>query len=163
MLVEANGDVTVKTTAKDGTEKVTKDHLNLPPDIANGLVSVYLQNLPANSPGITVGYIVSTPKPRLVSLAIAPEGKVTVRIGGVRRKATDYRIKIDLGGVVGVIAPIIGKQPKDIHLLILDGEAPVFLRETGQFYADGPVWRVEQTSAVFSSEPVPQLSPKSKH
>jgi len=163
MLVEANGDVTTKTTAKDGTEKVTKDHLDLPPDIANGLVSVYLQNLPAHSAGISVGMIVSTPKPRLVTLAIAPVGDVAIRVGGVRRKATDYRIKIDLGGVAGVVAPLIGKQPKDIHLLILDGEAPVFLREIGQFYADGPVWTVEQTSAVFPRESAAQASPKAAH
>lgn len=160
MLVEANGNVTTKITAKDGTEKVTRDHLDLPRDIANGLVSVYLQNLPARSPGISVGMVVSTPKPRLVTLAIGPVGDVAVHIGGVRRKAMDYRIRVQLGGLAGVIAPIIGKQPKDIDLLILEGEAPVFLREIGQFYADGPIWQVEQTSAVFSHDPAPQLSPK---
>jgi hypothetical protein len=149
MLVEANGDVTTKTTAKGGTEKVTKDHLDLPPDIANGLISIYLQNLPADSQGITVGFVIATPKPRLVTLAIQPDGVRTVHIAGIRRRATDFRIKIELGGVAGVIAPVIGKQPKDVHLWVLQGEAPVFLRESGQFYEGAPVWRIEQTTAQF--------------
>lgn len=163
LLVEANGDVTTRTTAKNGTEKVTKDHFNLPPDVANGLVSVYLQNLPADTHGITVGFVIGTPKARLVSLVITPDAVRTIRIGGVRRKATDFRIKIDLGGAASIVAPILGLQPKDVHLWILGGEAPVFIRESGQFYAGGPVWRIEQTSAVFSPDPAPQRSPQAKH
>jgi hypothetical protein len=163
LFVEANGNVTTKFTNKDGSEKVVKDHFDLPPDIANGLVSIYLQNLPPNSPGITVGFVICTPKPRLISLAVTPDGVRTVRIGGVRRKATDFRIQIELGGVASVIAPLLGKQPKDVHLWILGGDAPVFIRETGQFYGGAPVWRVEQTSAVFSPDPAPQPAAKTKH
>ncbi len=150
VLVEATGDVTVKTTDKDGTEKVAKDHLDLPTDIANGLVSVYLQNLPENSQEIKVAYIAATPKPRLVTLDIAPAGEPTFHAGGVQRKATDFRVKIEIGGVAGVVAPLVGKQPKDVHIWILQGEAPVFIREIGQLYEGGPLSRIEQTSAQFT-------------
>jgi hypothetical protein len=150
VLVEATGDVTVTTTDKDGATKVTKDHLDLPPDIANGLVSIYLQNLPENPPELKVPYIAATPKPRLVTLDIAPAGEATFHVGGVQRKATDFRIKIDLGGAAAIIAPLIGKQPKDVHIWILQGEAPVFIREIGQLYEGGPLSRIEQTSAQFA-------------
>jgi hypothetical protein len=159
VLVEATGDITVKTTDKDGTEKVIKDHLDLPPDTANGILSIYLQNLPNNSPEKKVAYVAATPKPRLVTLDIVPSGEATFRIGGVRRKATDFRVKVELGGAAGVIAPIIGKQPKDIHVWVLQGEAPVFIREIGQLYEGGPVWRIEQTSAQFAPAAAAKAKP----
>ena len=49
-------------------------------------------------------------------------------------KATQYVIKTEIGGVAGVIAPIIGKQPKDIQVWILGGTAPAFLKLEGQLY-----------------------------
>ena len=45
------GQVTVHSTGKDGKEEVKTDHLDLPPDLANGLVPVVLQNLPPNAAG----------------------------------------------------------------------------------------------------------------
>jgi hypothetical protein len=32
----------------------------------------------------------------------------------------------------------------------MQGRMPAFIREEGQFYEGGPVWRVEQISPVFS-------------
>ena len=42
-----------------------------------------------------------------------------------------------------------GKQPPDIHVWIHGGNAPAFLREEGQFYEGGPLWRIELVSPVF--------------
>jgi hypothetical protein len=41
------------------------------------------------------------------------------------------------------VAPLIGKQPPDIHIWILKSEAPTFLEFEGPLYKDGPVWRIE--------------------
>jgi hypothetical protein len=50
VLINAQtGEVTVRSTGKDGKEEVKTDHLNLPPDLANGLVPVVLQNLPTRA------------------------------------------------------------------------------------------------------------------
>ena len=36
-------------------------------------------------------------------------GTLSFRVGAFRRKATDFTLHVDLGGVAGVIAPIVGK------------------------------------------------------
>ena len=93
--------------------------------------------------------VAPTSKPRLVHIVIASDSEDAISIGGIRRKATNYVIKVELGGISGVVAPLIGKQPADVHFWILGGDAPAFLREEGQFYEDGPIWRVDLVSPVF--------------
>ena len=44
------------------------------------------------------------------------------------RTATHYTVKVDIGGLSGVLAPLLGKQPPDSHVWILGGDAPVFVR-----------------------------------
>ncbi len=46
-------------------------------------------------------------------------------------------IKIELGGVTGMVAPLIGKQPPDIQIWIIGGEAPAFVKEEGFLYQGG--------------------------
>lgn len=144
-------------TSRDKDGKTTQDHLDLAPDIANGLPVVLLLNLDPAAPPIRLSMIAPTTKPRMVHLIVASEGEDTLTIGGIRRKATNFRVKIEIGGVAGVVAPIVGKQPSDVHVWILGGEAPAFVREEGQFYEGGPIWRVELISPVF-----PASSPKTK-
>ena len=151
MLVDAaTGQIT--THDKDG--KTEQNHLDLAPDVANGLPLVLLLNLDPTAPPTRLSMVAPTSKPRLVHLLLAGEGEDPIVIAGVRRKATNFRIKIELGGVTGMVAPIVGKQPSDIHIWVLGGEAPAFVREEGQFYEGGPIWRIELTSPVFP-EPSP--------
>jgi hypothetical protein len=93
--------------------------------------------------------VAPTSRPRLVHIVIASVGEDSVSIGGIRRKAVNYLIKVELGGMSGVVAPLIGKQPADVHFWILGGDAPAFLREEGQFYEGGPIWRVDLVSPAF--------------
>ena len=151
MLVDAaTGQIT--THDKDG--KTEQNHLDLAPDVANGLPLVLLLNLDPTAPPTRLSMVAPTSKPRLVHLLLAGEGEDPIVIAGVRRKATNFRIKIELGGVTGMVAPIVGKQPSDIHIWVLGGEAPAFVREEGQFYEGGPIWRIELISPVFP-EPSP--------
>ena len=68
-----------------------------------------------------------------------------------------YDIKMEIGGIKGVIAPLVGKQPKDIYVWILGGKAPAFVRMEGQLYEGGPVWTIQLASPVWqktkSSQP----------
>jgi hypothetical protein len=57
---------------------------------------------------------------------------------------------IDLGGVAGLLAPAIGKQPVDIKMWVMVGEVPTFLRMEGAFYQQGPIWIMEVASPVWS-------------
>jgi hypothetical protein len=90
-----------------------------------------------------VSLIAATPKPRLVKLVIAPSGEDAFTLGTTARNATHYVIKVEIGGVAGFVAPLIGKQPADTHVWILQGEAPAFVKMEGPMYDGGPLWRLE--------------------
>src|SRR5438067_487359 len=79
----SSGQVTVRSY-EDGKEKVETDHLDLQPDVANGLLLDLLKNIPPHAPETKVSYVAATPKPRLVKLSIKPEGEETFWAAGVR-------------------------------------------------------------------------------
>jgi hypothetical protein len=150
MMVDVQtGQVTVRTLGKNGKEEVKTDHLDLPPDLANGLVPVVLQNLTSNAPVTTLSMVVATPKPRLVKLLISNVGEEKCFVAGTSRKAIHYDIKIDLGGVAGVVAPIIGKAPPNIQIWTIGGYATTFARERGPLYAEGPVMTIQLASPTW--------------
>jgi hypothetical protein len=149
MFIDA---ATGQVTSRDKDGKTTQEHLDLDPDIANGLPIILLLNLDPSAPPTKLSMVAPTAKPRLVHLLLAGESEDSLSIGGVRRKATNFRIKIELGGVTGLVAPIVGKQPSDTHVWVLGGEAPAFVREEGQFFEGGPIWRVELIAPVFVAQ-----------
>ena len=148
------GQVTVRTTDDDGKEKVVTNRLDLPPDVANGMVLTLLKNIPSDASQMTVSMVAATPKPRLVKLAITSQGEEPFLIGGSSRKATHYVVKVEIGGAAGLVAPLLRKQPPDTHVWILGGEAPAFVKSEGPLFFGGPVWRIELTSPVWQRVPV---------
>jgi hypothetical protein len=145
----STGDVTVRYTDEDGTEKTIKDRPKLPLDLSNGMVPTLLGDVDPKTPKTTLSMLVSTPKPRLVKLDISPAGEEPYAVGGSSAKATRYVVKVDIGGISGVIAPIIGKQPPDTYVWMVGGRAPGFLRSEGPMFEGGPVWRIELASPVW--------------
>jgi hypothetical protein len=148
-IESSTGQVTVHYTDDDGKEKVATEHLDMPPDVANGLVLTLLKNIRSDTPQTKVSMVVATPKPRLVKLAITPQGEEPFLIGGSSRKATHYVVKVEIGGVAGLVAPLLGKQPPDTQVWILGGEAPAFVKSEGPLYVGGPIWRIELASPVW--------------
>lgn len=144
----SSGEVTVRSS-EDGKEKVETEHLDLRPDLANGLLLDVLKNIPPHLPETKVSYVAATPKPRIVKLSIKPEGEEMFWAAGVRHQATRYVVKVELGGVAGLVAPILGKEPKDTYVWILGGKAPAFVRMEGQFFEGGPIWKIELTSPIW--------------
>ena len=153
MVNASSGQITSRSLDDKGERQVTTEHLDLPPDVCNGLILTLLGSINPQTPETKVSMVIPTVKPRLVKLSIKPGGEESFSIGGVRRKAIDFVIKIELGGLAGVVAPLIGKQPPDFHVWILGGEAPVFIREEGELYEGGPILRIEQTSPAFDRAP----------
>jgi hypothetical protein len=147
-LNAATGQVTVRYS-DDGKEKVVTDQLKLPEELANGIVSTLVSALDPKTPKTTLALVASTPKPRLVKLGIYPDGDDSFSAGGQMLKATRYVVKVEIGGVTGAIAPIVGKQPPDTHIWVLGGKAPVFLKSEGPLFEDGPIWRIELASPVW--------------
>jgi len=138
-----SGEVTVRYTDDHNQEKVTSKRLELPPDVANGILFTLLKNVQPDVPKTTVSYVAATPKPRLVNLEITPQGQKPFSIGSYNHKALLYSVKVRIGGIAGAIASLIGKQPPDTQAWVLTGEAPAFARADGPLYGDGPIVRME--------------------
>jgi hypothetical protein len=150
LMVDArSGQVTVHTTGKDGKEEDQTEHVDLPSDLANGMVPIVIENMPADAQETTVSMLVLTPKPRVVKLIISPRGEEPFSVVGSTHKAMHYEIKIQIGGIAGLVAPMVGKAPPNIQIWIVGGQAPVFVKEQGPIYAEGPVMTIEQTCPVW--------------
>jgi hypothetical protein len=146
----ATGEVAVRYTDDDGKEKAITERLKLPADVSNGMTLTVLKNIQPDATQTTLAMVVATPKPRLVKLVITPHGEDSFSAGGSAHKATHYVVKVEIGGIAGAVAPLVGKQPADTHVWILGGEAPAFVKSEGPLYDGGPIWRIELTSPVWA-------------
>jgi hypothetical protein len=143
------GQVVVTYRDDEGAEKIETEKMDLPVDLANGMIITLLKNVEKSGSPMEWSYVAATPKPRLVRLEVSSAGAEPFSIAGRARKATHYVLKVDIGGVQGLIAPLIGKQPPDSHVWVLEGEAPAFVKAELAMYAGGPLWRMELTSPVW--------------
>jgi len=139
------GQISVRYT-ENGQEKRITERLQLPADLSNGLVTILLKNIPQNTARTEVSFLASTPKPRLVKLVITPEGEQQFFTGDTARKATRYAVKVQIGGLSGALASLLGKKPPDTHVWILQGEAPAFVKSQGPLAHGGPIWSIELMS-----------------
>jgi hypothetical protein len=144
-----SGHVTVVHTDDKGATKTESEQMKLPPDLANGMIPVLLTNLPPGQQSLTESMVVATPKPMLIKLQIHGDGEDTFTTGTASHKATRYNVHVDIGGVKGVIAPIVGKEPADTHVWISQGECPGFLKSEGPTFEGGPIWRTELVSPAW--------------
>ncbi|MGH9142850.1 MAG: hypothetical protein ACRD2I_17095 [Vicinamibacterales bacterium] len=145
----SSGQVTVRYTDDHGKQKVESERMKLPPDLANGMTLTLLKNVRANSAPPAMSMVVTTPKPRLVKLVTASAGEDPLSTGSLSRRADHYVVKIEIGGLAGLLAPLVGKQPPATHIWILGGEAPAFVKSEGAMFLGGPIWRIELVSPVW--------------
>lgn len=134
---------------KDGKDKVQTEKMDLPNDLANGMTSLIAENFPDNCTEMKVPYLAGTSKPRLVTLSTKPDGEDRFHVAGVSRRSKKFRIHVEIGGVTGLVAPLIGKQPSDVEMWVTDGAMPTFLKLQGAFYENGPIWITQLTSPVW--------------
>jgi len=73
------------------------------------MVPILLRNL-APGASTTASMVVAVPKPQLVKLVIGSEGEDAFVTGRVRRKATRYMVKVEIGGIKGALAPLAGSS-----------------------------------------------------
>ena len=144
----ATGDVDVRYT-EDGSEKTAHERVKVDDALANGMLLMLLKNLESGAQEAKLGFVVATPKPRLVTLAVTRDDKEPFRTGGMERRAAHFKLKIELGGMTGVLASVFGKEPPEQQVWILEGEAPVFVKSESQMYPNGPVWRIELASPTW--------------
>jgi hypothetical protein len=150
LSIDASGGRVVVRYADDhGQQQTDQEQMALPPDVANGLILTLLKNVAPGAPPKSFAFVAATPKPRLVKLAITNAGEEPFTVGGARKRATHYILKVDIGGLSGLLAPLVGKQPPDSHVWILEGDVPAFVKAEQFLYVGGPVWRIELASPVW--------------
>jgi hypothetical protein len=128
-----------RTVDKRGRIQVEIKHMDLPDDLANGFVGTLLLNVPHNTQPFRVGMLAPVGGGRLVPLLISPDSQQTVLLRGQTFKATVFRVHPELGGFVRVIARMLGLQPKDVLVWVLEGDEPAVAVVIGQLGGYGPV------------------------
>ncbi|RPI50807.1 MAG: hypothetical protein EHM55_20485 [Acidobacteria bacterium] len=136
------GRVVVRHADRAGEEEVEDEKLDLASDVANGMMVTVLKNLGARAQA-TASFVAATPEPRPVKLAISSAGSEPVSLAGSSGRAAHYVIKAEIGGLAGVLAPLVGRQPPDTHVWILEGASPSFVKSEGPLFYGGPIWRIE--------------------
>jgi hypothetical protein len=136
---------TARSTSK-GKEAVSSGRIELPPDVYNGMVAMLLKNLPPGR-SETVHVIAFTPTPRLIQVELVLVGNQRVLVDDQTRQAVLYAVKPKLGAVLGFFAAVLGKTPADHACIILAQDVPAFVRCDGPLFLNGPIWRIELTTA----------------
>ena len=144
MIDWPTGHVVVRYKNEHGEERVEDEHMDLPPDLADGVIITLLKGVRREALPPSVSLVAAMPKPRLVEVTMAIGGTEPFSVAGSAPKATHYFLKIEIGGIAALVAPLVGKQPPDSHVWILDGEASAFVRSQAATFngrssvADGP-------------------------
>jgi hypothetical protein len=132
-------------------DKSAEGTLDLPEDLHNGMTGMLLRNLPAG--GRATGYLMAfTPKPQLVRSDLGPEGEERFSVGDATFTAVRHLVKLDIPGLKGAIANLIGKNPPDIRYWVSSGAVPAFLKFEGAMYLNGPIWTIEQATPRWSGK-----------
>jgi hypothetical protein len=132
---------------KDGPEKTASGDLEMPADLYNGMALILLKNLPSRAAEVRMAAF--TPKPRLITMRLNVEGEENVLLGGQPKKTIRYLVKLEIGGLTGVIASVVGKKPPDLRYWFVTGDVPAFVRFQGAMFLNGPVWRLELTTVEW--------------
>ena len=125
-------------------DKTDDGKIDLPEDLHNGITINILKNLTPGA-GATGHMLVFTPKPYRLDTELRAEGEDKYLVGDVAGTATRYLVKMELRGVTGVVASIMGKDPPDIRYWITTGPGHGFVKLEGPMFLKGPRWRVELT------------------
>ncbi|HEU4366956.1 MAG TPA: hypothetical protein VFV05_01865 [Methylomirabilota bacterium] len=123
---------------EDSPEETLTGDFELPLDVYNGLLSTLLKNLPAGGSAM-VQIVAFTPKPRLVTMLLAPSAEDPMQVNDAAIIATRFLIRPQLG----LFASLLVADIPDVKCWIAGGEAPAFLRFEGPLYFMGPVWRID--------------------
>ena len=144
----ASGRVAVKYRDKEGRERAVEKTLKLPADVANGMVSTLIKNL-RRGEAASLPMVAAAPEPLLVTLHVSPEGEDTFSAGAESLKATRYVVRVDIGGVKGALATLLGKNPPPTRVWVFAGDAPTFLKSKGPLSLGGPVWTLQLSSPAW--------------
>jgi hypothetical protein len=134
-----------------GTEEPVEGTFELPEDLHNGMTGTLIKNL--RDGGTAMGHIYTfTPKPRLLRSALRPDGEAKYFVGEAARTASRYLVTMEIGGLTGVVASVLGKTPPDLRFWTSTGPTPGFLKFEGAMFLKGPIWRIELATPRWATE-----------
>ncbi len=142
LIDRASGKVTWHEQ-RNGRDETRAQKMALPDDLGNGMMPLMVENFPRGAQKMRVSWIAIALRPLVVNLSIKADGMQDVDPAGIPERANEYTIHAELHGFVGFLAPLVNKQPADIHIWVTDQAAPSFVRLQGPFYQDASVWTVE--------------------
>jgi hypothetical protein len=123
---------------EESPEETLAGDFELPPDVYNGLLSILMKNMPAGA-SATVQIVAFTPKPRLVTMLLAPAAEDPMRVNDAAVMATRFHIRPQLG----LFASLLVADIPDVKCWIISGDAPALIRFEGPLYFMGPIWRID--------------------
>ena len=142
------GRVRLDYTDERGKSSHFDDRMSLPADLANGLLAIVAKDVDGQA---TVSFLSAGPKPRLIKMRITRNGSDNFSVAGSVRQAAHYVVHVEIGGIEGAIAPLVGKQPPDLNLWYYGQQAPLFVRFQGPLYDGGPIWIIEPIGPTWPS------------
>lgn len=155
LTLTADGSLKLRSSIHNGAAKTDQTHIDLPANIANGMVPVVVVNLSPHTPQTDLSMVVPHGGGRLVKLKITPEGTTSFTAAGARHTAAVFLIHTELGGIAGLVAPLLDKQPLDGHVYVAVGDAPQLVRLDTQLAEDGPLISIRMAGTVFPTSPAP--------
>ena len=127
--------------ARAGSD-TSEGKLDLPEDLHNGLTGLLLKNVPAGA-GASGHLVAFTPRPHVLRTTMSRQGEDKYLVGEATHTVTRWLIDLEIPGVKGVLASLVGKEPPDLNYWIATGPAPGFVKFEGAMFLKGPRWRVE--------------------
>ncbi|HET7451567.1 MAG TPA: hypothetical protein VFL12_02405 [Thermoanaerobaculia bacterium] len=137
------GRVSVTVPDKTGKPRTIEKRIDFPSGLANGLVATLLKNVAPDGREMTLDYLATSPSPLLVQLDVFREGEDSMTVGRQKYRLARFVVRVRIPGIRGVAAKLLGKQPGDTRVWILEGEAPTFVRSEGPAYPGGPPWVIQ--------------------
>jgi len=151
------GEYRLQSSKNGSADDPLTGRIDLPDDVANGMVMTLLRNLTPNH-GETVHFIAFTPDPKVVELKLVPAMRTSIHIGDVAKQVTQYTLEPQLDSLTMFFGKLLGKLPRAFHyhFWLLTDDVPAFAGFEGPLYLNGPTWRIEQTamSSIWPSQTV---------
>jgi hypothetical protein len=135
-FVDGSIDDETTTYRQQGTFRLVRNH--------------HIQKGPPNAAPFRAGILAPVNGGRLIQILISPEGEQSFQKSGQTLKATVFRIHPELGGILGMIATLLGLEPKDVKVWVLEGQKPAVMRVVGQLGGSGPELSSELEGTSFA-------------
>lgn len=143
MLIDVPSQKVIWHETHFGKDRVRSETVHLPNDLANGIMPLLVENFPPGASAMRVSWAALAVHPLIATIDIHPNGTSEQDPNGIPVHANEFILHPELHGVVSLLAPLLAKEPADIHIWVSDEKVPSFVRLAGPFYQGGPAWTVE--------------------